>query len=280
MALSFLNRCVWRATAGGTGPYTVASAITGYYTPEQCTNPAVVDGDVYRAFAASDDRTEHQEGYGTYDTGTDTFTFTTILSSTNSGNAVNFSAAPKVHMGGPLAQEMGPALIASGSFGGDTSVALDLPTHYRLFRLILSDVVLDVEDYLGFALSSDGGSNYHNAATDYIRAYVYISGSATTGDGDFAIPVGLLMSDNAGSPQTIYIESIIDPGDTGRKAFVRSRAEYLDDGTRAFDTSISFLDGATGRMNKILIFPSGNQDVPPTSGREFSSGVYRLFGMT
>lgn len=121
MALAFLNRCIWRATSGGTGDFVVASAISGYKVPEDCANPAVVDGATYRYFAESDDKTQWEIGYGVYTTANDTLTRATVLDS-STGSKVNFSAAPKVHMGGPLAQEMHWDVL------GDTTVSSPVPT--------------------------------------------------------------------------------------------------------------------------------------------------------
>lgn len=103
MALSFLNRVVWRASSGGTGDFVVASAITGYLVPADALNPAVVDGDTYTYFAQSDDLTQWEIGTGTYDVASTTIFRSNILDSSNAGSIVTFSAAPSVFMGGPLA---------------------------------------------------------------------------------------------------------------------------------------------------------------------------------
>jgi hypothetical protein len=112
MALSFLNGCIFRATSGGTGPWVVASAVTGYDVPADCTNPVVVDGATYRADIRSDDNTQWMITSGTWDVGTDTYTVVDILSSSNGGSAVTFSAAPSVAMGGALAQDQAPEPVS------------------------------------------------------------------------------------------------------------------------------------------------------------------------
>lgn len=106
MALGFLNACAFNAASAGAGSFVVASALTGYYTPAQCANPAVVSGDTYRYRAQSTDGSAHEEGYGIYTVGTLTLTRAVILSSTNAGNAVNFASAPIVLMGNASAADM------------------------------------------------------------------------------------------------------------------------------------------------------------------------------
>lgn len=112
MALGFLDRCVFTATTGGTSDYTPASAVTGYLVP---ADAGAVSGTTYRGFAQSDDLSQWEVFFGAWN-GT-TFARTTIEFSSNSNNAVNFSAAPKVYMGGPLARDMHWEVL------GDTTVS-------------------------------------------------------------------------------------------------------------------------------------------------------------
>jgi hypothetical protein len=98
MAVEYLNACGFRASSAGLGDFVVASALTGYYTPAQCANPAVANGQTYYYRAESDDLTEHEEGLGTYTTGTVTLARTTVYSSSNAGAKVNFTAAPRVRI--------------------------------------------------------------------------------------------------------------------------------------------------------------------------------------
>jgi hypothetical protein len=64
--MAFLNRCIWTAASSGLGDF----------------------------------------GDGTYNTGTGTLARTTVRNSSNSDAKVNFSAAPAVTMGGPVARDM------------------------------------------------------------------------------------------------------------------------------------------------------------------------------
>ena len=98
---SYLSGCVWTPTSGGTGTWTVSAAVAPYFTPAQCTNPAVADATAYNYFAING--TEYEIGQGIYTMSGATLTRPTIYSSSNGGAVVNFSAAPTVYMGAPLA---------------------------------------------------------------------------------------------------------------------------------------------------------------------------------
>jgi hypothetical protein len=104
MSVGQLNECFWRASSAITAgdDLVVGSAITGYYKPNDCANPAVVDGATYRYRAESDDLSQVQSGEAPYDVATSTLKLSDgsarIFQSSNSGSAVTFSAAPKVMM--------------------------------------------------------------------------------------------------------------------------------------------------------------------------------------
>lgn len=101
-----VNECAWRAVSGGLGEFVVASALTGYYTPAQCTTPAVVDGGVYHYRAESDDLTQYESGQGTYDASLQRLIRDIVYQSSNGGDFCNFSAAPKVRLSA-AAQDIG-----------------------------------------------------------------------------------------------------------------------------------------------------------------------------
>jgi hypothetical protein len=89
---SFVNACVFTASSGGTGTFTVSAAVTGWQTPAQA---GAVDGASYRYRAYSSDLTEWEIGTGTYTASGTTLT-RTVTASSNAGSAVNFTAAPSV----------------------------------------------------------------------------------------------------------------------------------------------------------------------------------------
>jgi hypothetical protein len=105
MRIEQLNECFWRASSAISAgdDLVVGSAITGYYKPNDCVNPAVVDGAPYRYRAESDDLSQVQSGVAPYDVATSTLQLSdgsaVIHQSSNGGSAVTFSAAPKVMMG-------------------------------------------------------------------------------------------------------------------------------------------------------------------------------------
>lgn len=102
MAQGWLNRCIFTATTGTTADFEVASPVNGYITPDDA---GAVDTDSYHYFAQSDDLSQWEVGTGPYTTTGAVLGRVPILSS--NGNAlVNFSAAPKVYMGGPLAADL------------------------------------------------------------------------------------------------------------------------------------------------------------------------------
>lgn len=96
--MPLVNECYWTAASAGTGSFVVSAAKTGFFTPAQCTNPAIVDGGTYHYRAESADLTEHEIGTGVYTASTTTLTRATVLQSSNSGSAVNFTAAPNVRI--------------------------------------------------------------------------------------------------------------------------------------------------------------------------------------
>lgn len=146
MALAFLNRCIWRASAGGTDSFEPDTATEGFLLPIGCLNPAVISGATYRYFAQSDDMTEWEVGYGVWD-GTD-IARTTILESSNAGSIVTFTVAPRVTMGGATANDVegeGFELIAYFDFDENpTAQALvDNIEPYSTIRLRSQNIRID-----------------------------------------------------------------------------------------------------------------------------------------
>ena len=135
--MSLLNECYFRAVSSGTGNFVVSSAITGFYTPAQCTNPAVVDGAIYYYRAESDDLTQYESGYGAYTVSSTTLARTTILQSSNAGAAVNFTAAPRVRVS-ILAIDPLNTLADSLAHGFDMPVNLGLTSSVAASALTIA----------------------------------------------------------------------------------------------------------------------------------------------
>lgn len=94
-----LNRCIFIASGTSASAFVVDSARPGYYVPNDCMNPPVVDAAPYNYVAFSDDNSVHQEGLGLWDDGTATLTVLTISASSSGGSAVTFATPPNVMMG-------------------------------------------------------------------------------------------------------------------------------------------------------------------------------------
>lgn len=102
---SYLNSCVWKPTAGGTGTWTVSAGFGVYKTPAQCSSPAVANGATYNYFAILGN--EYERGTSTYTVSGTTAT-RTVIESSNANAAVNFASPPIVFYGVPFAGDVGP----------------------------------------------------------------------------------------------------------------------------------------------------------------------------
>lgn len=142
----FLNACWFRAASGGTGTFTVSSAITGYMTPAQAD---AVDGNSYRYRAESDDLSQWEIGTGTYTASGTTLT-RTVLKSSNANAAVNFSAAPKVAITS-FAQDMVPVVLARYDFGTTPAPSITFPYdvgRFHTIELLARGLRVDVADFV------------------------------------------------------------------------------------------------------------------------------------
>jgi hypothetical protein len=90
---ALLDRCMFVPTSGGTGTWTVSSAVTGYMTP---ASAGAVNAQTYHYAAESADKSQWEVGLGTYTVSGTTFARTTVLYSSNSNAAVNFTNPPNV----------------------------------------------------------------------------------------------------------------------------------------------------------------------------------------
>ena len=90
MALVLADRVRETTTTAGTGTVTLAGAVVGFQT-----FAAIGDGNVTYYTIAGQGTSEWEVGIGTYTSSGTTLSRDTILSSSNSGLAVNFSAGTK-----------------------------------------------------------------------------------------------------------------------------------------------------------------------------------------
>jgi hypothetical protein len=92
--MNHVNGCFFRAAAGGTGAFAVASAIAGFLTP---ANADAQNGVVYGYRAESNDLSQWEIGTGTYTTAGTTLS-RTVLKSSNANAAVNFTDPPRIRL--------------------------------------------------------------------------------------------------------------------------------------------------------------------------------------
>ena len=113
MALVLADRVQETTTTTGTGTVTLAGAATGYQT-----FAAVGDGN--STYYTIEGGTEWEVGIGTYTSSGTTLSRTTVISSSNSGSLVNFSAGSKnvfVTYPASLAVPEGKAVVLAMVFG-------------------------------------------------------------------------------------------------------------------------------------------------------------------
>ena len=90
MAFVLKDRVKETSTTTGTGTFTLAGAVTGFQT-----FAAIGDGNTTYYAIVLQGGSEFEVGLGTYTSSGTTLSRDTILSSSNSNNAVNFSAGTK-----------------------------------------------------------------------------------------------------------------------------------------------------------------------------------------
>jgi len=115
MALVLADRVQETTTTTGTGTVTLAGAVSGYQT-----FAAVGNGNSTYYTIAGQTGSEWEVGIGTYTSSGTTLSRTTVLSSSNSGSLVNFSAGTKnvfVTYPSSLAVPEGKAVVLAMVFG-------------------------------------------------------------------------------------------------------------------------------------------------------------------
>ena len=91
MPLIWADRVKETTTTTGTGAFTLGGAATGF----QAFSAVMANSDTCYYSVAASGGSEWEVGLGTYTSSGNTLTRTTVLASSNSGNAVNFSAGVK-----------------------------------------------------------------------------------------------------------------------------------------------------------------------------------------
>jgi len=253
MAQGWLNRCIFTATTGTTADFEVASAVTGYIVPDDA---GAVDGDEYHYFAQSDDLSQWEVGTGAYTTTGAVLDRVPILSS-NSNALVNFSAAPKVYMGGPLA----------GDLDGGVTNPLTADLDVGGFEIVGGDDA--VGGVAGGPVSITGGDGSDGDGGDIL---ITAGGAETDGTGGaIVLRAGGSASGSAGEVEVYGSDGALDGGavyfyggaglsGNGGKAEFAPGAGTVDGG----DVSFVLPAAGTGRQGLIFIsgLPSSDPGVP------------------
>jgi hypothetical protein len=158
--MSLVNGCWFRASAGGTGTFTVSSAITGYMTP---ATAGAVDAFTYSYRASSDDGTQWEIGIGTYTAAGPTLSRGIIKKSSNSNNAVNFSVAPKVALTYLVEDIVAPIsvtildqdLTAYGSDHFDITIPATLYSQIRIVFTGITASASNLPAWLGYIVTDN-----------------------------------------------------------------------------------------------------------------------------
>lgn len=112
-ATGFLDACGFIPASSGTGNFVVSAAVQGYQTP---AGAGAVNGTIYSYRAESSDKTQWEEGFGTYTVSSTTLARTTITANSSGGTtAINFSAAPNVFITALSADLQNASLLNSGT---------------------------------------------------------------------------------------------------------------------------------------------------------------------
>lgn len=108
---AYLDSCGFNPVSSGTGDFVVSAAITGYRTP---ASASAVNGTVYSYRAESADRSQWEDGFGAYTSGTTTLARTTVTAS-STGSKVSFTSAPNVYVTALSTDLQNASLLNSGT---------------------------------------------------------------------------------------------------------------------------------------------------------------------
>ena len=216
MALVISDRVKETTTTSGTGTYTLGGAVTGFET----FTANLSDGDT--TYYACTDNTDFEVGLGTFTASGTTLARTTILASSNSGSAVDWSAGTRTIF---------CTLPASKAVFLDASDVANI-SNLKLASGATVTAILD-ED----TLSSDSATSL--ATQQSIKAYV--DSQVTAQDLDF-------QGDSGGTLSIDLDSEILDiAGGTGIDTSGSSNTL-----TVAIDSTVATLTGAQTLTNKTI----------------------------
>lgn len=208
-----LNKCMFRASAGGTGTWTVSSAITGYLTP---ANAGAVNATVYSYSAESDDKTEWEIGTGTYTSSGTTFSRTPLKSS-NSDAAVNFTAAPRVALTPPLVADfvgkqtlwVPRAAMKQRATNGAAPGSVEMSTNKNMFETLDFDAT--TQEFAQFSIRMPKGWN--EGTVTFIPVWSHAA-TATNFGVAWGLAAVAISNDDAGDVAFGTAQTSVDTGGT------------------------------------------------------------------
>ena len=208
MSIVLADRVKETTTTTGTGTVDLAGAATGYQGFVAGAGDAAV---VYYAIvgqAGGGAAGEWETGIGTVtDAATDTLSRTTILSSSNAGAGVDFSAGTKdVFLTLPakapvtLTEVITPSSAATADIDIAGCEAVEIVGWLR-------PATDNVNAWLRF--SNDGGSSFREGASDYAWAQSYLSTSGVYADDHDPADVKIQMAINVGDAEYMALNIMI-----------------------------------------------------------------------
>ena len=173
MSIVLADRVMETTTTTGTGTVSLAGAKTGYRGFVAGAGAAAVVYYTIAGQAGGAAEGEWEVGMGTVtDAAPDTLSRTTILSSSNAGAAVDFSAGTKDVF---LTLPAKAPVVNIGTFSPSAAASVDIIiTGYDSVRIVgwVRPATDNAVPWL--LVSNDGGSTFRAGASDYVWAYRYL----------------------------------------------------------------------------------------------------------
>ena len=243
MALVLNDRVKETTTTTGTGTFTLAGAVTGFET----FGTGVGNSNTTYYAVTLPGTAEFEVGLGTLSSDSSTLARTTVISSSNSDNAVNFSAGTKTIFC-TLPASKAVFLDASGnaSVGADLSVGDDLTIEGGL---------IDLRSNSGSASQIKFYCEVSNAHAQTLTAQAHSVGASNT----LTLPAGsssTLVSET--HTQTLTNKTLTSPK-INEDVAVTSTATEINklDGVTATTTELNYVDGVTSAIQTQLNAKAG-----------------------
>lgn len=245
--ISWVNRSIFLATAGGTASFSVSAAVTGYMTP---ASAGTVDGEEYHYAAettnGSGSINQWEVGTGVYTATAGTLARTPLFSSTTANAVVNFATAPYVMLTA-LAEDFEVELDADTTFhvattGSDTTglgtAALPWATLQHAKNYLDS---IELQGFTATIQIADGtysGVNMPRPSSSGIVAY-----KGNAGDNTLVVITPNLFGFNCfgiTAPNLVQVFDLtINPGGTSTHTGIFASGPAID----VYCSNVSFIGG-------------------------------------